>query len=110
MKKELRRSCAIQMKTFRKRKRADEDSWLCPALLSSAAYQKSQVIATYLSMPHEVSTVAFIKQTQLDGKAILMPKPMAGGPDFVDYDENCLQRALWSFWSRRAKERGEDGD
>ncbi|MDS8151571.1 5-formyltetrahydrofolate cyclo-ligase, partial [Streptococcus pneumoniae] len=62
------------------------------------AYQKAQVIATYLSMPHEVSTAAFIKQAQLDGKRVLVPKTYGQGRMiFVDYDESCLQKSSFGL-------------
>ena len=67
-------------------------------MLSSAAYQKAQIIATYLSMPHEVSTAAFIKQAQLDGKRVLVPKTYGQGRMiFVDYDESHLQKSSFGL-------------
>ena len=56
MKKELRQTVLNQMKKLAGKEKEQADSWLTQHLLSSAAYQKAQVIATYLSMPHEVST------------------------------------------------------
>ena len=53
--------------SFRKEKE-QADNWLTQHMLQSRAYQEAKVIATYLSMPHEVSTADFIKQAQLDGK------------------------------------------
>lgn len=98
MKKELRQTVLNQMKKLSGKEKEQADSWLTQRLLSSAAYQKAQVIATYLSMPHEVATLAFIKQAQLDGKRVLVPKTYAQGRMiFVDYDENCLQKSSFGL-------------
>ena len=70
MKKELRQMALSQMKSLSGKDKEQADSWLTQHLLQLRAYQKAQVIATYLSMPHEVSTAAFIKQAQLDGKRV----------------------------------------
>lgn len=92
MKKELRQTVLNHMKKLSGKEKEQADNWLTQHLLSSVAYQKAQVIATYLSMPHEVSTAAFIKQAQLDGKRVLVPKTYGQGRMiFVDYDESHLQ-------------------
>lgn len=98
MKKELRQTVLNQMKKLSGKEKEQADNWLTQRLLSSAAYQKAQVIATYLSMPHEVATLAFIKQAQLDGKRVLVPKTYGQGRMiFVDYDENCLQKSSFGL-------------
>lgn len=98
MQKELRQTVLNQMKKLSGKEKEQADSWLIQHLLSSAAYQEAQVIATYLSMPHEVSTAAFIKQAQLDGKRVLVPKTYGQGRMiFVDYDENCLQKSFFDL-------------
>ena len=98
MKKELRQTVLNQMKKLSGKETEQADSWLTQHLLSSAAYQKAQVIATYLSMPHEVSTAAFIKQAQLDGKRVLVPKTYGQGRMiFVDYDESHLQKSSFGL-------------
>lgn len=98
MKKELRQAVLTQMKKLSGKEKEQADSWLTQHLLSSAAYQKAQVVATYLSMPHEVSTVAFIKQAQLDGKRVLVPKTYGQGRMiFVEYDESCLQKSSFGL-------------
>ena len=79
MKKELRQTVLNQMKKLSGKEKEQADSWLTQRLLSLAAYQKAQVMATYLSMPHEVSTASFIKQAQLDGKRVLVPKTYGQG-------------------------------
>lgn len=98
MKKELRQTVLNQMKKLSGKEKEQADIWLTQRLLSSAAYQEAQVIATYLSMPHEVSTAAFIKQAQLDGKRVLVPKTYGQGRMiFVDYDESRLQKSSFGL-------------
>lgn len=98
MKKELRQTVLNQMKKQSGKEKEQADNWLTQHLLSSVAYQKAQVIATYLSMPHEVSTAAFIKQAQLDGKRVLVPKTYGQGRMiFVDYDESRLQKSSFGL-------------
>ena len=98
MKKELRQTVLNQMKKLSGKEKEQTDNWLTQRLLSSAAYQKAQVIATYLSMPHEVATLAFIKQAQLDGKRVLVPKTYGQGRMiFVDYDESHLQKSSFDL-------------
>ena len=98
MKKELRQTVLNQMKKLSGKEKEQADSWLTQHLLSSGAYQEAQVIATYLSMPHEVSTAAFIKQAQLDGKRVLVPKTYGQGRMiFVDYDESRLQKSSFGL-------------
>ena len=105
MKKELRQTVLNQMKKLSGKEKEQADSWLTQHLLSSAAYQKAQVIATYLSMPHEVSTAAFIKQAQLDGKRVLVPKTYGQGRMiFVDYDENRLQKSSFGLMEPMSEE------
>ena len=105
MKKELRQTVLNQMKKLSGKEKEQADSWLAQSLLSSAAYQKAQVIATYLSMPHEVSTAAFIKQAQLEGKRVLVPKTYGQGRMiFVDFDENRLQKSSFGLMEPTSEE------
>ena len=105
MKKELRQTVLNQMKKLSGKEKEQADSWLTQHLLSSAAYQKAQIIATYLSMPHEVSTAAFIKQAQLDGKRVLVPKTYGQGRMiFVDYDESHLQKSSFGLMEPMSEE------
>ncbi|MBZ2117274.1 5-formyltetrahydrofolate cyclo-ligase [Streptococcus gordonii] len=98
MKKELRQMALSQMKSLSGKDKEQADSWLTQRLLQSRAYQEAHVIATYLSMPHEVSTTAFIKQAQLDNKRILVPKTYGQGRMiFVDYDESHLQKSSFGL-------------
>ncbi|KXT63739.1 5-formyltetrahydrofolate cyclo-ligase [Streptococcus sp. DD04] len=105
MKKELRQTVLNQMKKLSGKEKEQADNWLTQRLLSSAAYQKAQVIATYLSMPHEVATLAFIKQAQLDGKRVLVPKTYGQGRMiFVDYDESRLQKSSFGLLEPMSEE------
>ena len=105
MKKELRQTVLNQIKKLSGKEKEQADSWLTQRLLSSAAYQKAQVIATYLSMPHEVSTAAFIKQAQLDSKRVLVPKTYGQGRMiFVDYDESHLQKSSFGLLEPMSEE------
>ena len=105
MKKELRQTVLNQMKKLSGKEKEQADNWLTQRLLSSAAYQKAQLIATYLSMPHEVATLAFIKQAQLDGKRVLVPKTYGQGRMiFVDYDESRLQKSSFGLMEPMSEE------
>ena len=56
-------------------------------------------------MPHEVSTAAFIKQAQLDGKRVLVPKTYGQGRMiFVDYDERHLQKSSFGLMEPTSEE------
>ena len=68
-------------------------------------------MATYLSMPHEVSTAAFIKQAQLDGKRVLVPKTYGQGRMiFVDYDESRLQKSSFGLMEPTSEEAVEKAE
>ena len=111
MKEELRQTVLNQMKKLSGKEKELADSWLTQHLLSSAAYQKAQVIATYLSMPHEVSTAAFIKQAQLDGKRVLVPKTYGRGRMiFVNYDKNRLQKSSFGLLEPTSEEAVEQAE
>ncbi|QLB51407.1 5-formyltetrahydrofolate cyclo-ligase [Streptococcus sanguinis] len=105
MKKELRQTVLNRMKKLSGKEKEQADSWLTQRLLSSAAYQEAHVMSTYLSMPHEVSTAAFIKQAQLDGKRVLVPKTYGQGRMiFVDYDESRLQKSSFGLMEPTSEE------
>ena len=111
MKKELRQTVLNQMKKLTGKEKEQADNWLTQHLLSSAAYQKAQVIATYLSMPHEVSTAAFIEQAQLDGKRVLVPKTYGQGRMiFVNYDKNRLQKSSFGLLEPTSEEAVEQAE
>ena len=111
MKKELRQTVLNRMKKLSGKEKEQADSWLTQHLLSSTAYQNAQVIATYLSMPHEVSTAAFIKQAQLDGKRVLVPKTYGQGRMiFVDYDESRLQKSSFGLMEPTSEEAVEKAE
>ena len=105
MKKELRQTVLSQMKSLSGKDKEQADSWLTQHLFQSRAYQEAHVIATYLSMPHEVSTTAFIKQAQLDNKRVLVPKTYGQGRMiFVDYDESRLQKSSFGLMEPTSEE------
>ena len=105
MKKELRQTVLNQMKSLSEKEKEQADNWLTQHLLQSRAYQEAKVIATYLSMPHEVSTADFIKQAQLDGKRVLVPKTYSQGRMiFVDYDESRLQKSSFGLMEPMSEE------
>ena len=111
MKKELRQAVLIQMKKLSGKEKEQADSWLTQRLLNSKAYQEAEVIATYLSMPHEVSTAAFIKQAQLDGKRVLVPKTYGQGRMiFVDYDESRLHKSSFGLMEPISEEAVEKSE
>ncbi|MCY7017764.1 5-formyltetrahydrofolate cyclo-ligase [Streptococcus sanguinis] len=111
MKKELRQTVLNRMKKLSGKEKEQADSWLTQRLLSSVAYQEAQVMATYLSMPHEVSTAAFIKQAQLDGKRVLVPKTYGQGRMiFVDYDESRLQKSSFGLMEPTSEEAVEKAE
>ena len=111
MKKELRQTVLNRMKKLSGKEKEQADSWLTQRLLSSVAYQEAQVMATYLSMPHEVSTAAFIKQAQLDGKRVLVPKNYGQGRMiFVDYDESRLQKSSFGLMEPTSEEAVEKAE
>ena len=105
MKKELRQTVLSQMKSLSGKDKEQADSWLTHHMLQSRAYQEAKVIATYLSMPHEVSTADFIKQAQLDGKRVLVPKTYGQGRMiFVDYDESHLRKSSFGLMEPTSEE------
>ena len=111
MKKELRQTVLNRMKKLSGKEKEQADSWLTQRLLSSVAYQEAQVMATYLSMPHEVSTAAFIKQAQLDGKRVLVPKNYGQGRMiFVEYDESRLQKSSFGLMEPTSEEAVEKAE
>ncbi len=72
--------------------------------MAQAQYMPSQelvklkVIATYLSMPHEVSTTQPLSsRLSWTASGFLVPKPMARADDIVDYDESRLQKSFFGL-------------
>ncbi|MGT2887978.1 5-formyltetrahydrofolate cyclo-ligase [Streptococcus didelphis] len=90
-KKELRRAAIFQLKKINQRDKAQKDIVLLEMLRKSKAYQKADVIGTYLAMPHEYNSQLLIKQALKDGKQILIPKTFSQGEMiFVEYDPKDL--------------------
>lgn len=98
IKKELRQAVLTQMRQLSKQEKAAANTWLTQCLLASEAYQKAQVLATYLPLPHEFDTGSLIRQAQADGKQILVPKTYGQGRMvFVAYDERALERTSFGL-------------
>ncbi len=73
-------------------KRKNRQSWLTQHC-SQFSYLKAQVIATYLSMLHEVPNCSFIKQAQLICVGF-SSKLMARVEIFVDYEKATRKSSL----------------
>lgn len=92
IKKDLRTAMIKQLKQQASDEKANYDERLLADFLAQEAYQKAQVLATYMSMPFEFSTSPLIKQAQSDGKTVLIPKTFPKGRMiFVAYDAKNLR-------------------
>ena len=91
MKNELRKTVLAQLTSQEPETKAKIDKHLLEQLIALPAYKKAQVIATYLSFPHEYDTSLLINQALKDGKRLLIPKTYKQGRMiFVDYDPDNL--------------------
>lgn len=98
MKKDLRQKVLAQMRQLPAATKSAADTWLTQQLLSSRAYQESEVLATYLPLPHEVATSALISQALSEGKRVLVPKTYGQGRMiFVGYNADQLQRTSFGL-------------
>jgi len=79
MKNELRKTVLAQLTSQEPETKAKIDKHLLEQLIALPAYKEAQVIATYLSFPHEYDTNLLINQALKDGRMI-----------FVDYDPDNL--------------------
>lgn len=71
---------------------------LMSQLLAHPSYRQSEVVATYLSLPHEWDTSHLIRQAQADGKRLLVPKLLGQGQMiFVDYNADQLVPTAWGL-------------
>ena len=87
MKNELRKTVLAQLTSQDPETKAKIDQYLLEQLIALPAYKDAQVIATYLSFPHEYDTSLLINQALKDGKRLLIPKTYKQGRMiFVDYD------------------------
>ena len=91
MKNELRKTVLAQLTSQDPETKAKIDQYLLEQLIALPAYKEAQVIATYLSFPHEYDTGLLINQALKDGKRLLIPKTYKQGRMiFVDYDPDNL--------------------
>ena len=79
MKNELRKTVLAQLTSQEPETKAKIDKHLLEQLIALPAYKDAQVIATYLSFPHEYDTSLLIPKTYKQGRMI-----------FVDYDPDNL--------------------
>lgn len=104
-KKALRQQTLAALRAMQPTEKKALDLELLAALLASTAYQKAQVIATYLAMPHEFNTHLVIEQALLDGKEILVPKVVGKGQMvFLPYQPNALEVSGYGLLEPKGKQ------
>ena len=98
MKSELRKQVLQEMKAISQEQKQFIDQTLTEGLLHHPFYQEANVIATYLSFPHEFQTQELIEQALRDGKKVLIPKTYPKGRmDFVVYDPQQLVKTSFGL-------------
>lgn len=98
MKKILRKRGLEVLKQLSPERKRLADQRVIGKLLDSQAYRQAEVVATYLSLNHEVDTQALLVQAQLDGKRLLVPKVLGPGHMvFVDYDSRYLRTGAYGI-------------
>ena len=98
MKAELRKKILQEMKALPRQQKQFIDQALTERLLQHPFYQEAEVIATYLSFPHEFQTQELIEQALKDGKKVLIPKTYPKGcMDFVVYDSQQLVKTSFGL-------------
>lgn len=98
MKKILRKRGLLLLKQQSPERKELADQRLLDKFLASPAYGQAEVLATYLSLDHEVNTQALLEQARLDRKRILVPKVVKPGQMvFVDYDPEQLQPGVYGI-------------
>ncbi len=98
MKAELRKKILQEMKALPRQQKQFIDQALTERLLQHPFYQEAEVIATYLSFPHEFQTQELIEQALKDGKKVLIPKTYPKGRmDFVVYDPQQLVKTSFGL-------------
>ena len=87
----LRKAILEELKKFAEnRERASRD--LMTALTQHPAYSQARILATYLSLPHEIDTTFLIEQALADGKQVVVPKVVGQGQMiFVPYVSDQLK-------------------
>ena len=98
MKSELRKQVLHEMKAIPRTQKVTSDLALTERLLQHPFYQEAEVIATYLSFPHEFQTQELIEQALKDGKKVLIPKTYPKGRmDFVVYNPQQLVKTSFGL-------------
>ena len=98
MKSELRKQVLHEMKAIPRTQKVTSDLALTERLLQHPFYQEAEVIATYLSFPHEFQTQELIKRMLKDGKKVLIPKTYPKGRmEFVVYDPKQLAKTSFGL-------------
>ena len=98
MKSELRKQVLHEMKAIPRTQKVTSDLALTERLLQHPFYQEAEVIATYLSFPHEFQTQELIEQALRDCKKVLIPKTYSKGRmDFVIYDPQQLVKTSFGL-------------
>ena len=98
MKAELRKQVLQEMKALPRQQKQFIDQALTERLLQHPFYQEAEVIATYLSFPHEFQTQELIEQALKDGKKVLIPKTYPKGlMKFVVYDPQQLVKTSFGL-------------
>ena len=98
MKSELRKQVLQEMKALPQEQKQALDQALTEGLLHHPFYQEANVIASYLSFPHEFQTQELIDQALKDGKKVLIPKTYPKGRmDFVVYDPQQLVKTSFGL-------------
>ena len=98
MKAELRKQVLQEMKAMPQEQKQAMDRALTERFLNHSFYQEANVIATYLSFPHEFQTQGLIDQALKDGKKVLIPKTYPKGlMEFVVYDPQQLEKTSFGL-------------
>ena len=98
MKSELRKRVLHEMKAVPQKQKQAMDRVLTERFLHHPFYQEANVIATYLSFPHEFQTQGLIEQALKDGKKVLIPKTYPQGRmEFVVYHPQQLVKTSFGL-------------
>ena len=98
MKVALRKQVLQEMMAIPQEQKNTMDRVLTERFLSHPFYQEAEVIATYLSFPHEFQTQELIGQALKDGKKVLIPKTYPKGlMEFVVYNPQQLVKTSFGL-------------
>lgn len=87
-KKELRAQIKAKKSALTEQQIVDCSSRLAQQLFRHPAYQAAKSIYGYLSFNEEVRTLPILRQAQLDGKRVAVPKVFGEEIRFLRFDEN----------------------